>query len=132
MARDTDGHGLNTVAVARDWASMTATIVNGESLSDAVRIEGLAMISLQMPSAWTAAGLTFQGSGDGVTFGDVYDDAGAEVAVIAANVAVSRVIVDATVLEKLAGLAWIKVRSGTSGVPVAQGGDRSIVVIAKG
>jgi len=52
----------------------TATIAQGASLSDAVDTGGLTILSILMPATWDAAVLTFQGSLDGVTYGNVYDE----------------------------------------------------------
>jgi hypothetical protein len=76
-----------------------------------------------MPAAWTAASLTFQGSADGTTYGDLYD-AGTEMSTAAGA---SRVIhLDWT---KFVGLRFLKIRSGTTGVPVNQGGDRVLTLV---
>lgn len=101
-------------------ARIPVTIDNGASLSDAATLFGGLLSIIEMPAAWTAANLTFQTSGDaGVTFMNVYDDVGNEVAVTAAA---SRRI-------RLSPADWVaihqlKVRSGTAGVPVNQGAER--------
>jgi hypothetical protein len=62
---------------------------------------------------------------DGSTFNNVHDEAGAEISV---TVAASRFIgLDAAALE-LSGVEYLKVRSGTSGAPVNQGGERAILL----
>jgi hypothetical protein len=104
-----------------------ATIANGAALSDAVHLHGLALFALQMPASWTAADLTFQGSVDGTTYADVYDEAGDEVTVPAA--AARFILLDPA---KFLGLQRLKIRSGTTGVPVNQGAARTIQVIAVG
>jgi hypothetical protein len=108
------------------------TILNGQSLSDAVSCDGGVIISLQVPAVWTNAALTFEGSVDGTTFGPVYDDAGVEVLIAAGSVIADRVIVNSTILEKLAGLRAFRLRSGSVGAPVAQAGDRIFRVVIKG
>ncbi len=95
------------------------TIANGAALGASFIGDGR-LVAIQMPAAWTAANLTFQGSMDGVTYADMYDATGTEVTVVAA----------ASTYILLADLkaAWIKVRSGTTGTPVNQGADRVILL----
>lgn len=101
-----------------------ATIANGASLSGAVQIDpDTVPVAIQMPAAWTAAALTFQGSADGVTYGDLYDG-GTELNI--ATAANRLVHLDWT---KFVGLRYLKIRSGTSGTPVNQGADRALKII---
>lgn len=55
--------------------SFSAIIANGASLSAAVDIFSTSLHMIVMPDAWTAADLSFQGSADGTTYLDVYNDA---------------------------------------------------------
>lgn len=115
----------------REVLQHNATIAAGASVSNAIDLTGLVILSIQMPAAWTAAAITFQASYDGASFGDVYDDGGTEVTIASANVVASRVIVNAGILEKLAGCRFIKLRSGTTGTPVNQGVAAVIRVTGK-
>jgi len=99
-------------------------IASGQSLSAAINLGGRIPCGFFIPAAWTAAGLTFQGSPDGVTFVDVWD-ATAEVTVAAV---VSR-YVSADPL-KFYGLNYIKVRSGTGASAVSQAGARVVTIMA--
>ena len=105
------------------------TIANNASLSDGVKLYGNTLIGLVMPDTWTTAGLSFQGSVDGgATYLDLYDSTGAEKTV--ATGGASRIIM-------LPPSDWfaidaIKVRSGTTGSAVAQGGARTIQLILAG
>jgi hypothetical protein len=105
--------------------NFTATIANGASLSGAVDLQTYRAFGVQMPASWTAANLTFQVSSDCSTYANLYDDSGTEVLVTAAA---STYIVFASP-AKWQGARCIKVRSGTSGTAVNQGGDRSITVV---
>lgn len=106
--------------------SAAVTIANGTSLSAAVDLLGASLVAIVMPAAWTAAGMTFQASIDGVNFFNVYTSAGAEYsATVAASQYVTLPIVD------LAGVRWLKVRSGTSGTPVNQGADRALKLVVR-
>jgi hypothetical protein len=107
-------------------ARVKATIASGAALSGVVNVDGRRISGIIMPSAWTAAALTFQVSADGVVYNDLYDEAGAEYSI---TVAASRYIgVDAGALE-LSAVDFIKVRSGTTGTPVNQGAAREIIFV---
>lgn len=105
--------------------SVPATIAESESLSDVVELLGYDLVAVQLPATWTAASVTFQCSQDGITFSDVHDDAGTEVAL---TVAASQWVTVPTEFVRHFG-TFIKVRSGTSSVPVAQAAERVIQVI---
>lgn len=122
------GVDIGDVGIERvNLANVTATIANGASLSDEIDLGGSSMQTILMPAVWTAASLTFQiAEASGGTWRNVYDDSGTEVAV---TTAASRAI---PMPAELAGARFIKIRSGTSGTPVNQGGARSLVVLLKG
>lgn len=103
----------------------TATIANGASLSGAVPIGEKVITGIVMPSAWTAAALTFQVSvDDGTTWSDLYDSTGTEVNF---PTAASRfVAVDPSLWL---GVSHVKVRSGTAGVAVNQAASRAISLV---
>jgi hypothetical protein len=106
---------------------LPATIANGQALSGALNLGGLRLFGIVMPAAWTAANLTFQMSYDGgTTWVDVYDTTGSEVTTTAA---VSRYLAVDPAL--FASLALIKIRSGTTGTPVNQGGDRVLQLVLR-
>ena len=89
------------------------TIAAGESLSGLGYIGQGDLVAIAMPTVWTPAVLTFQGSYDGTTFQDIYNPDGSEFSVAAAA--------NQEVLMNKAGLPpWIKIRSGTGAVPVIQ------------
>lgn len=113
--------------ISAGLTSTTGTIANGQSLSGAVAIGNTTPVALIMPATWTAAGLTLQASVDGSTYNDVYDQYGNEVAL---TVAASRhVLLDPSVLV---GMTHVKLRSGTAGVPVNQGGARVLTIVSRG
>lgn len=107
-------------------AAPQAVIANGDSLSGAVDVGDGGMVALQMPSSWTTANLTFQASIDNSTFNNVYDGSGTELEITAAA---SRYIVLPP--TTFAGMRWVKIRSGTSGSAVAQGGARTIKIAVR-
>jgi len=93
----------------------TAAIAASANLSEAVLVDGAAIVGIVMPATWTAANLTFQVSVDGTTYNNLYDQFGTEVNVPAST---SRYI--QTNPADFEGFVYIKVRSGTSGTPVTQ------------
>lgn len=116
------------------FRTQQVTIANGGSLSGAAtgatRVGGGAtgiyetLVGIIMPASWSAASLTFQASNDNSTFTNLYNAAGTEVT---ATVSAARwVAIDPA---DFAGVAYLKVRSGTSGTPVNQGADRTITLV---
>lgn len=107
-------------------ATHAVTIPASADLSDAADLADGTLAAIIMPSAWDAADLSFQASGDGNTFVDLYDEQAQEVTVNA----------DVNMYIRLAPIEWegirhIKVRSGTSSVPVAQTDDREIILVTR-
>lgn len=99
------------------------TILNGASLSAGVQVGAGRIIGIQLPT-FTSASLSFQGSADGVTYGELVDSANAAVAFPAST--------GGQFIQIPLGIAippWIKVRSGTSGTPVNQAADRVISLV---
>ena len=118
-----------------DLESMTVTIASGTSLSPAVKLGQKTLVGIALPSAWTAADITFQVSPDGgTTFGEAETSDGT-----AANAAAPFQIHSPAASQFIAfdptrfrGVNCIKVRSGTSGTPVAQGADRVLTLLVRG
>lgn len=106
--------------------TMTVTVTNGGTISEAAALRGMRLTGIVMPASWTAANITFQGSVDGSTFNDLYDDSGAEVTVVAAA---SRMI--RLVPAEWARVKDIKLRSGTAAATVTQGGDRVLTLMLR-
>ncbi len=105
----------------------TAAIANGQAVSTVVGFGGdYVPVAVIMPSAWTAADLTFQASDDAGNFKDIYSAANAELAI---NVAASRFI--PITPTNFQGTDRLKIRSGTAGVPVNQAAERVITVVCR-
>ena len=98
-------------------ATATATITNGESVGNAFYVGAKLPVSLQMPAAFTGATVSFQGSGDGVTYQALYIGAAAysETVTVSKNVQLDS--------SQFAGFPWLKIVSAS-----AEGAARSIVV----
>lgn len=99
------------------------SILNGQSLSAGYDMRGRILVGIFIPGAWTAAGLSFQVSPDNTNWSDLWDEA-AEVTALAAA---SRYV--GINPQKFLGVNFIKIRSGTSGVPVAQGAQRDFTLM---
>jgi len=110
--------------------SRTVTIANGESLSGSTDLTGYSLVAIQMPAAWTAASITFAGSStNGGTYGKLRDYAGTEYTIT--SPLVTEYIPLGTYLPDLAGVRFLKVRSGTAASAVAQGAARVITLIVR-
>ena len=91
------------------------------ALSAAIDLQANTPVGIMMPSAWTAANLTFQGSFDNSDFGNMYDAAGGELTVTAdTDVYIAVDPVD------FVGVQYLKIRSGTAGTGVAQAAARTL------
>lgn len=121
------------------FAAPQVTIANGTSLSPAVYLGTGDLVAIQMPASWTAAGLSFQGSVDGVNFFNLFDAQAHEV-IVDASAAIQIPMSMSTAAYTSAptissidfrGCAWIKVRSGTSGSAVSQGADRILTMVIR-
>lgn len=109
------------------WPFQDSTIVAGTSLSPSIPVSRANVIALIMPSAWTAASVTFQGSIDGDNFFDIFDQAGNEITV---PVAANRYVGGLDALG-FGCFNYFKIRSGTASVPVNQVENRGIRVVLR-
>ena len=112
-----------TLAISRQSLS----ILSGQSLSSTYNTGDAPIIAIQIPSVWTAANLTFQTSWDGVSWADVYNMFGDEFQVVVGGP--SRTIVMAP--TEFQWHRYVRIRSGTSALPVTQGADRTLFVFTR-
>lgn len=98
-------------------------ISEDDDLTSAFSFRDYRLMSIQIPSAWTAANLTFKVSDtqDG-TFSDLYDSDGNQVVVTAA--ASQTVAVTGAEATALSSCLWVKIAT-TAG----QAADRTLVVM---
>lgn len=102
-------------------------ILSGASLSDALQLNGVHGEAILMPAAWTAAGLGFVASDTvGGVFLPVVDALGVE---ITFTVAASQMIMMPVGL--LRAMNFIRLRSGTTAVPVNQGANRTLILTTR-
>ncbi len=119
------------------------TIANGTSVSGAINLEGMEVVGMSTPAAWTAAALSFEAtdnprSGEAAAYGtgtyrQITDDDGGGIPQIAtAQMATADVIlVRDTILNKLKGFQHIRLRSGTTAAAVNQGAARTFYLIVQ-
>ena len=115
---------------AQNREEVVATIADGAALSDGVYVGGNVIVGIIMPAVWDAAVITFEVSMDDVTYLDAYSAAGAEHTITAA--ADQHIWLDPT---QFASYRWVRVRSGTSAVPVNQDTgalDKLVTLIVRG
>ena len=104
------------------------TIASGASLTDAIDLgEDQYICGVVMPAAWTAANLTLQASHNGSDFADLYDQDGSEVEI---TVDIDMFVVLSP--DSVWGFRHVKVRSGTTGTPVNQAAERTLVLVIRG
>ncbi len=107
----------------------TATIEADESLSNSVDISRFSKFALQMPSEWTEADISFVSDDDNIgTFLPVKGADGLEIVVEAEASEYVSIDIYSSVFEPL---HFIKLRSGTASVPIAQESERQIKIIMK-
>ena len=97
-----------------------------QALSSAIASVGYGVCLLQMPSSWTDAPLTVQGSldeADPTSWADLYDHLGNEV--VLTVIAGRGLTLPPTMLL---GWRWLRLRSGLAAAPVNQGAERHITL----
>lgn len=114
---------MGATVISEAVETRTAVIANGASVSGDVDLGGRKIVAIVMPDAWTAAALTFQASPDGVTYYNVYDGPTERNLIVAASYYSALNIAD------WVGIRWLRIRSGTAGTPVNQGGARTLTLV---
>jgi hypothetical protein len=110
-----------TAALALD----TLSGVN-ENFQAVSQKQGMRLGGLIMPSAWTAASLSFQISADGVSFNDLRDKYDNEIVVtVTANNAYLFDLADWITFP------FLKIRSGTAAAPINQAATRSLTLLLR-
>lgn len=126
-----DNTWAEAVAIASVRATVTATIPNGGSVTPTVDLAGACLVGFLTPAAgWTAAALNIEVSTDNsrwVTLG-VYDSTGVQTASYPSLAADSAYSVD---MHALLPYRYVRLRSGTAALPVAQGAPRDFTLIVR-
>ena len=111
------------------YAVVEGVITLGDNISGEIDLGYGKYISVVMPDAWDAADLTFQASdAEGGIYQDVYDDLGSIVLIPADAGQVISITINALTF---AGLRFIKIRSGTTAVPIVQTASRTFKIICQ-
>ena len=113
--------------IQRYHTQQKVTIANGEALSGEFYLGPYAFLSVEMPSAWTAANIGFQVSREsGGTFVPLYDEFGnlVEIAPSTGQMHVAP--------AEVAGQLYVKLWSQNAGVNENQGAERTLGLIMKG
>lgn len=97
------------------------TVLNGQTVSNAIDLGELAVVGLQTPAAFTGVAITFQASHDNTTFAAVTKVNGDPYAL---TVAASKYVIIPPI--DLCGARFIKVVSGS-----AEAADRDIVLLLR-
>jgi hypothetical protein len=110
-----------------EFVTDTVTIPSiGSIMAAGILMRPFVLQRIQMPAAWTAAGLTFQVSVDNSTYVDLYIG-GSETSF---NADVDRGIgIDMDDALKMG--PYLKIRSGTAGTPVNQAAERTLTLYAR-
>jgi hypothetical protein len=108
-------------------STIVATIPSRGSITPAIAIAG-PIVGMIMPAAWTPAVVTVQASADGTNFYDLYD--GMTAKELSFNIKPNSYV--AIGQGRLLGCTQIKLRSGTSALPVMQNLACQFGVIVQG
>ena len=105
------------------------TIANAASVSDVLDLDRTALLGFIAPAAWTAAALNIEVSTDNSTWASaVLGSSNAAVGSWSAVVASNAYSVD---MVALLPFRYVRLRSGTFAVPVAQGAARVFNVVTR-
>lgn len=96
--------------------------------SAALDIKELTPVGLLVPAVLDDTALTFQASYDGVTYFNVYDVDGTELAVAVVVDAARHIILDPAVFF---GFRFMKIRQGTNASPVSAVAERTFQILTR-
>lgn len=100
------------------------------AVSGGVAMGADTLVGIWMPATWVAAALTFQVSPDGgTTWVELFNDGGTAVSITAAASQYISLVTNSNYTWR--GINMLKVRSGTSGSPVAQTGGATVTLIGR-
>lgn len=101
------------------------TIASGASQSGVLDCRGFRISAIEIPSAWTAASITFVHS---MTADGTFQKLSADADEVTEQATAGETMAIKSNAAPLSGLAFIKLRSGTAATPVSQGASRTIKV----
>jgi hypothetical protein len=101
------------------------TIASGASQSDVLDCRGFRIAAIEVPSAWTAASITFL---HGMTKDGTFHKLSADSDEVTEQATAGETMAIKSNAVALSGLAFVKLRSGTAETPVTQTAERTIKV----
>ena len=104
---------------------LSATIASGASLSGAISLSYLTVVSILIPAEFDGSAITFQGSVDGTNYFNLYDETETEVNF---PVSASR-LVKVTNVNYFFGLEYLKIRAGTAASPTNQSTTDTVLTV---
>ena len=106
------------------------TIAASASLSGAVNLKGFVIVGIIVPTGWTAANITLKASRDGGnTYYPVFDDSGNEVVITVTST--GGYYITLANFQKVSGLNYIKVQSGTNASNVTQTSQMVLTLVCR-
>lgn len=130
LADQNDGSWAEVVTIGAARVAVTASIPNAGSVTPTIDLGGVCLVGFIAPADWTAAALNIDVSVDNSRWisAGVYDSTGVQTATYPSLVANSAYSVD---MQSLMPFRYVRFRSGTSAVPVAQAAQRDFAIIAR-
>jgi hypothetical protein len=115
-----------------DLTPITVTITATGSLSTVANLGIKTLVGIQLPSNWTTAALSFQVSSDGgTTFQELFDGVAGTAVSVAATAGVASQFIAMSNDGIWSGVNCLKVRSGSSGTPVAQTNTVAVTLLMR-
>jgi hypothetical protein len=116
---------------ANNWpikdALAAVTIANGQAVSGSSGdLGGRRVLAVITDAAWDTQGMTFQGSADGSTWFDLYDESTEYALTGVVKQTMHKVNVDVFLPCR-----YLKVRSGTAAVPANQNGATVVTLVTR-
>lgn len=126
LSQQANGEKLRgVVAFGTESVAVAAVIANGQSLSDAARLDSAIPVRLVIPAGFLGNGIEVQTSIDGTDFFDLYGSDGSKVRLTAVAGSSMRL----TPAEWI-GIKAVKFRAVLNGVAQAQDAARAISIVA--
>jgi hypothetical protein len=111
--------------------TVEVVIAAGQALSPAIDIGTKSLVAISLPPNWTTAGLSFQISFDGETWGELVDSTNTAISIPEVTIENDLPAQIAVNPEQWQGVTALKVRSGTSGAPVDQVNAVTLTLITR-
>lgn len=132
-------HGISALGMVplvradSEIVPLTLSIGSGASVTASEpSLDGDVPVAVITPAAWTAAAMSFLVSWDGgVSFVEMFDDQGIEVAIPSASIPTAAQRAFALNPRLFLGATHLRLRSGLSGAAVNQAAARSLILVTR-